>query len=515
MNDPRLLDPPRTLFLELTSHCNMHCVFCPSDVLRRPKWHIDDCRVRRFLDQLHALGIRAPILLNVLGEPLLNKRVYEYLDILEQAGHPVTLITNMSLLTDKTVQREILRHPNVTLALSLQTATKRAYEMRGYPKLPFRKFFALAFDVVEEKFRMRSGTRLEIHIASNYVLVHDPSIQADGGIDLWPNFPNEKSERRFIDKMLGRLDRLAHQMEKKYPRAFAEERTRAAETYREHIGTRIAAIRAMLPTDFHHLKDEVFWGYMALPNVFLVFKALELWTRERAFLESTLPAGRFIYIEERTDPRPCLMADSFGLLANGDFVLCCLDYEGEMHLGNIDEMSVGEALASGKRAAVRRDAMAEPVCRRCKGNLFLFDTAPMSAAEQAVDKFGRGWWDFEPGLYGLGGRWTGGRAWCYVFVRIPARRIRVSFLSKFEDNAPLELTILSYDEGRDDFSAAASFAFRGRKGVREEFEAAFEFTPGRLYRIEISSPTFVPDATLHTGDTRTLGLAVFSIRLLR
>lgn len=48
------------------------------------------------------------------------------------------------------------------------------------------------------------------------------------------------------------------------------------------------------------------------------------------------------------------MADSFGLLANGDFVLCCLDYEAEMRLGNIDEISVGEALASEKRAAVRR-----------------------------------------------------------------------------------------------------------------------------------------------------------------
>ena len=378
----RPIDPPRTLFLELTSHCNMHCSFCPSDVLRRPKGHIDDGRVRRFLDQLHALGIRAPILLNVLGEPLLNKRVYEYLDLLEQAGHPVTLITNLTLLGDKSVQREILRHANVTLALSLQTATKRSYEMRGYPKLPFRKFFALAFDVVEEKFRMGSGARLEIHIASNYVLSRDPTVQADGGIDLWRNFRSDKSERRFIDRMLGRLDRLARALERKYPEAFAAERTRAAEIYREHIGTKIAASRATLPPDFHRLKDEVFWGYMALPNVFLVFKSLELWTRDKAFLTAALPPGKFAYVEERTEPRPCLMADSFGLLANGDFVLCCLDYEGEMRIGNIDDLSVAEALASEKRASVRRDAMTEPVCRRCKGNVFIFDTAPLPADEQ-------------------------------------------------------------------------------------------------------------------------------------
>ena len=513
MNDLQPPDPPRTLFLELTSHCNMHCSFCPSDVLGRPKGHIDDGRVRRFLDQLHTLGIRAPVLLNVLGEPLLNKRVYEYLDLLEQAGHPVTLITNMSLLGDKSVQGEILRHPNVTLALSLQTATKRSYEMRGYPKLPFRKFFALIFDVIEEKFRMGSGTRIEIHVATNFVLAHDPTIQADGGIDLWRNFPSDKAERHFIDRILRRLDRLSRTMEKKHGRAFADERARAASIYREHIGTKIATTRAMLPPDFHRLKDEVFWGYMALPNVFLVFKSLEIWTRDRAFIKAALPRDKFIYIEERAEPRPCPMTESFGLLANGDFVLCCLDYEGEMRIGNIDEMTAGEALASDKRAAVRRDAMAERVCRRCKGNVFIFDTAPLPADEQPVDKFGRGWWGFEPELHGVGGRWTKGHAWSYIFARIPARRIRISFLSEFEENVPLALTILLYDGGRDEFSSPASFSFQARKGIREEFEAAFDFTPGRLYRIEVASPTFVPDAIHHNGDTRTLGLAVFSLQL--
>jgi MoaA/NifB/PqqE/SkfB family radical SAM enzyme len=515
MDNPRPVDPPRTLFLELTSHCNMHCAFCPSDVLRRPKGHLEDRQVHRFLDELHALGIRAPVLLNVLGEPLLNKKIYQYLDILEEAGHPVTLITNMSLLADKMVQCEILRHPNVTLALSLQTATERSYEMRGYPLLPFAKFFELAFDLTEEKFRMNSGTRLEIHIASTYVLAHDPSIQADGRIDPWPNFPSEKAERRFIDKTLKRLDRLALRIKKEYPRAFAAERVRAAAIYSEHIGKKIAVNRSQLPPHFERLKDEVFWGYMALPNVFLVFKSLELWTRDRAFLEAALPPGWFVYVEERVEPRPCLMADSFGLLANGDFVLCCLDYEGEMRLGNIDEVSVAEALSSEKRAAVRRDAMTEAVCRRCKGDLYVFDTSPLSSREQTIDKFGRGFWPYEPGIYGLGGRWTKGRAWAYVFVRIPARRIRLSYLSELEEDAPLKMTIHSYDAARDNFFAEASFAVRGREGVRSEFEAAFEFTPGRFYRIEIASPTFVPDAARRSGDLRKLGLAVFSICLLR
>jgi hypothetical protein len=509
-------DPPGTIFIELTSHCNMHCVFCPSDVLRRPKGHLSEGRWRSFLDQIHALGLRPPILLNVLGEPLLNKKIFSLLDELEAAGHPVTLITNMTLLGDPEVRRELLRHGNLTLAMSLQTATARAYEMRGYERLPFKAFFKIFLQVVEDKFRSGSGARLEIHVASNYILAHDASIQADGGLDLWANFPKEKTERRWIARMIQRLDRLAEKTKRRYPKAFAAGKAAVEIKYKEHLGTKIALDRAELPPDFHRLKDDVFWGYMPLPEVFLVFKSFELWTRDRAFLKNALPPGRFAFVEEREDSRTCSMADNFGLLANGEFVLCCLDYEGEMSLGNIEAISVGDLLRSDKRAEVRRNAMVESVCRRCKGNLFVFDTALIPVAnEQVVDKFGRGWWPRESDLHGIGGRWTNGKAWAYVLARIPARRIRLSFRSDFAAEAALKLVISPYDPASDGFpQAAASFPIIGRKGEKTAFEAAYEFEVGRLYRLEIDSPFFVPDETMPNGDSRRLGLAVFSISLV-
>ena len=508
-----LFDPPRTLFLELTSHCNMHCAFCPSDVLRRPKEHLSEERLKKFLDQVHALGLRIPILLNVLGEPLLNKKVYELLNLLEAEGHPVTLITNVSLLGDPDVRRELLGHGNLTLALSLQTVTKRSYRMRGYDRLPFKKFYGMVFDVIEEKFRTGSAVRLEIHVASNFVLSHDPTVQAGSGFDLWANFRNKEGEWRWITRTLKRLERLAAVLQKRYPEAYGRERAAALEKYKEHIGTKIAVDRAGLPPEFHRLKDEVFWGYMALPNVFLVFKSLELWTRGRDFLKAALPAESFVYVEEREEPRSCVMADNFGLLSNGEYVLCCLDYEAEMAIGNIDSMPAGEALESEKRTVVRTNAMAEKVCRRCKGNVFIFDTAPLSSQPQEIDRFGRGWWEFEPGLFGSGGRWTKGTSWAYIYGRIAGRSLKLSFLSPFEEAVPLELDVSVYDQHMDDFAPAASFPFQGRKDIPSEFEAAFDFVPGRLYRIQIDSPVFVPDEVSHNGDTRRLGIAVFSMTL--
>jgi hypothetical protein len=371
----------------------------------------------------------------------------------------------------------------------------------------------MVFDVIEDKFQAGSAVRLEVHVASNFVVSHDSTVQAGRGFDLWANFPSDGAERRWITRTLKRLERLAAVLQKKYPEAYARERAAALEKYREHIGTKIVLDRAGLPPDFHRLKDEVFWGYMALPNVFLVFKSLELWTRDRDFLRAALPAGTFVYVEEREEPRTCVMADNFGLLANGEYVLCCLDYEAEMAIGNIDSMPVGEALGSEKRTVVRKNAMTEKVCRRCKGNVFIFDTAPLSSHTKEIDRFGLGWWEFEPGLFSSGGRWTKGRSWAYVYGRIAARSLKLSFLSPFEEALPLELAVSVYDQHTDDFAPAASFPFRGRKDIPSEFVAAIDFVPGRLYRIQIDSPVFVPDEVSHNGDTRRLGIAVFSMTL--
>jgi len=506
--------PPRTVFIELTSHCNMHCEFCPSDILRRDKNHIADARVRAFLNQLHDLGLRPPVLLNVMGEPLLNPRVYEYLDLLEREGHQVTLITNMAMLTDKEVQRKILKHANVTLALSLQTATEASYRMRGYPLMSFKNFFALIDDVVEEKFRMDSATRLEIHIAANYVVGHDPTIQSDFPLDLWSNFSTAKTERRWVEKMLRRLESFGRVMRRKYSAAFEREEIRTATLYHDHIGSRIATTRAQLPAGFFRLKDEVFWGYMPLPNVFLVFKSLELWSRDEAFLRRTFPTDKFIYSEENPGPWPCPMTESFGLLANGEYVFCCLDYEGEMALGNIDKKTVASVLGSKRREGIRANAMSEPLCRRCKGNLFLFDTAPLGTGEQTIDKFGRGFWPHEPGLHDRGGRWTKGEAWAYVYARIPARGLVIDYFSEFSAAAGLEIEIHFFLEADRSLRLEKSAVVKTQAHAFDRRRIDFSFLAGHLYKIVLRSPTFIPDEMIGNGDARRLGLAIHSLRLV-
>ena len=103
---------------------------------------------------------------------------------------------------------------------------------------------------------------------------------------------------------------------------------------------------------------------------------------------------------------------------------------------------------------------------------------------------------------------------CTARARLPARRIRLAFRSDFEDDAPLRLAVSAYDREAGVFPAvSASWPLAGRKGRPAVFEAGFDFLSDRLYRIEIESPSFVPDETLGNGDTRRLGLAVYSISI--
>ncbi len=503
----------KILFIEFTSHCNMHCTFCPSDHLKRKKEYIDDTLLQCFLDQIHQLQITPPILCNVLGEPLLNKKIYQYLDLFEKQGHEVTLITNSILLQDKKVRKELLKHNNLTLALSIQTVTKKSYKMRGCKTTTLKDLLKIPFQVVDEKFKLASSTRIEIHIASNYVLLNDPTIVMDSPLNLWGNFPNRKAEEKWTRKYIKKLDAFAKKIRKKYPVPFAAEQDYAQQQYKEHIGSKIAVSRSALPGNFWDLTEETFWGYMFLPNVLLRFKPFALWNREYTFVRNAFQRDKFVYIEEKCEPQPCAMTDNLGLLANGNLVLCCLDYEGEMNLGNIKDMDIKEFLQSDRLARIRENAMSESVCRRCKGNIFILDTAKLAGESQKVDKFGWGWEGYEDGMYGIGGRWTQGTANVYVYARIAAGKIKIKFRSEQDSGIPFNMEMHSYNEVSGTFKEEAMFIFYGRKGEIIDFEAHFNFSLFTFYKIVLKGKTFVPDEEFGNGDKRSLGIAVFEIEI--
>jgi len=85
---------PEVGFLEVTSHCNFKCTFCPSEFLKRKKCNLDLERGKKFIKQLYENYGEVPLQLNVLGEPLINKDLFEYFDLCKQYNIRIILITN-------------------------------------------------------------------------------------------------------------------------------------------------------------------------------------------------------------------------------------------------------------------------------------------------------------------------------------------------------------------------------------------------------------------------------------
>lgn len=504
---------PGILFIEFTNHCNMHCSFCPSDILSRKREHLDEENLNRFLEQIHLTSYRPAILCNVLGEPLLNKKIYSFLDLFEKEGHEVTLITNAILLREESVRQELLKHSNLTIALSIQTVTPNSWKMRGCASIGFKDFMKIPYYLMEEKFKTGSKARIEIHVALNYSLINDPTVSLDTPVNLWANFPDQKTELKWIYKYIKKLDKFARKIEKKFNPFFISEKERITTLYKEQMGTKISIRGEQFPENFPYLPEERYWGYMFLPHVFLRFKLLGLWTRDYSFVKSLFPKDKFIYIEDNNTAQPCSMTRNLGILANGDIILCCLDYEGEMKLGNIGDSHIFDLLNSKQLAQIHKNAMLFPVCRRCKGNLFVFDTSPIKLSHQRIQCFGQGWYPFEKEMHGIGGRWSSDCSTSYIFTRISATKLRICFLSEHDSSEWFSLEFYSYNSNNKSFSLENESFFSGEKGKISTHEILYRFNSLTFYKILLKSPTFIPDLKFSNGDSRSLGLAVFMMEL--
>jgi sulfatase maturation enzyme AslB (radical SAM superfamily) len=501
---------PDVFFLELTNHCNMHCTFCPSDYLKKDRAMADDDLAVRFIEQVRDLDIKRPIQFSVLGEPLLNKKIYKYVDLCEQYGIEVYLITNISILDVKRAQ-QVFQHHNVALVMSLQTPNEDSYKrLRGYDKLTFDEYFDRILPALREKFRSRSRSRVEVHVTSVSNMRADSSIQSDFELNMWDPFAIEDKEN-FVRALLDRFDGYAAQLRAEFPDEYAVEDARSREKYAEQIGrNHIAASRDTVPEGAVDMIEQRFWGYMFAPNCFVRFKTFGLWTREESFMKTFLPKQAKVYVEKRDEPLDCSMAHNVSLLSDGQLSLCCLDYEGEMGLPNLRETSLADLLRSPQRTAIATNAMATDVCRRCQGNLFVFDTEANSAAAVQIDKFGRGWYPYEPDMNGIGGRWSNGEASAYVLAPSDSNSLHLRLLSVHDSSAAMSVQVHEFDDASGEFGAVTQeHAFACRQNETVEIALPVALRAGMLYQLVLSSPTFVPGAPDGSGDQRKLGVMLF------
>ena len=498
----------RLLMLEVTSHCNMHCTFCPSDDLVRKKGHVSDEQAIQLIRSARDLAPGIPIMFNVLGEPFLNKKLFDYIALCEECGVTAALITNITLLTEERL-RKLFQYSNVHLHLSLHTPTDKSFAERGYKKIAsFREYLEMVCNTVEAKFRARSKTEIEVYLSSELI---ENLIQNDGGSRLWTMYDDPVEYKAGWEVCSERFTQLGTKIARDYPEAFAQ---RMEAVQREHAGPIQAGELVFRAEDLPEWRlESECSGWMCAPDVIVRRKGFGMWAYHEKFVQRHAQPSRFVFHEERTEPFTCIGALAFGILSDGTYTLCCQDVEGQMDIGNIATMDLRTAFDSPRREEIIANCATSRVCRRCAGNTMILDTQPIQDDWQTVDKFGFGWHALEPYLFGVGGRWTTGCAKSYFYTRIESMVLQMEFRSPFSSGTRFQFHLSAYDPARKQFSLDQSEVFYGRKDQLARVDIPVKLQKKTFYRLTILSPTFRPKELDGAPDERKLGLAVASIRL--
>ena len=99
---------PTVLMIENTNHCNAECVMCPRDTLSRKRGFMDFGLFEKIIKEVSSVKRKPVTHLHGFGEPLLDKRLAERIELAKSCGITRTyIVSNASLLFPETSRKII------------------------------------------------------------------------------------------------------------------------------------------------------------------------------------------------------------------------------------------------------------------------------------------------------------------------------------------------------------------------------------------------------------------------
>lgn len=123
---PHLEKFPDYVIVENSNLCNLSCIFCPNEAMKRKRGIISDALFRIIVDQCVKYGI-PNLLIQGFGEPLLDKDYLSKVDYAKRSGiKNVHCVTNGTLLT-KDIARGLIDAGLDYLNISIDAASAQVY----------------------------------------------------------------------------------------------------------------------------------------------------------------------------------------------------------------------------------------------------------------------------------------------------------------------------------------------------------------------------------------------------
>jgi len=327
-----LIDP---LFIELTSHCNFRCSFCPDDIMTRERGYMDFGLVEKIFYDIKRDNLVTYVIPSLMGEPMLHPRFFDFLDLAKRNDIKVHLITNASLLFSDEKIEKLFSSGLWELVLSYQIPWKDLFYMRKAKTLDWNTYREIIINIICKKFEKRAKTALEIHFLDTI----DNSIRGMNFIS------NAEEMMTVIDEWKPIVEKIA---ERFCLNSKIHEYTLDKVKKRIRNNIEYTTKFEVLPAVYLVLKKTVFYGNYLIPEGIIVREKL----RGRCFAPFK----------------------SLAILWNGDCTFCCQDFNGELVVGNIREKSL-EEIWNGERLnkirnEMERNILSNKFCQRCFGNYY-------------------------------------------------------------------------------------------------------------------------------------------------
>jgi hypothetical protein len=322
--------PVRRLHLELTSRCNFACEFCPDGAMRRPRGTMPLAMVERLLAEAGREGVARQIHFHVMGEPLLYPDLPEAVQSARRHGMEAWVTTNGSLLAPALVTA--LREAGLArLIVSLQTPDSDSFALRGSGQLAFETYRDRLIAAARTVLASPGAMRLTLSFLANPL-------------------------RRFHAPNPPRM-RL----------------TESGATLRAHMATwaewivRGTRHEADLPEIVARTRRAGILKETSIPLTETLDFQVRILGNWAGHFAGPVSQARFGYCPG--------LQENFGVLWNGDYVLCCTDYDGQTTLANAAEVSPRDYLSLPAVQEIARGfrgyRVVHPHCRRCLGDRHL------------------------------------------------------------------------------------------------------------------------------------------------
>jgi radical SAM protein with 4Fe4S-binding SPASM domain len=172
---------PVEYIVETTAKCNLYCPMCPRETHKQPKADMADGVFERLVQE--AAGSAEHMMLIGLGEPFMDPRIFERIELCHRHSISTLLSTNGTFLDEKLAAR-VLASPLEQITLSFDGARKETFEF-------YRK--GAKFEKVRDNFvrfaRMRHDRRAKLQVVVQMVRMEGNAAEVDDFIAFWRQVP--------------------------------------------------------------------------------------------------------------------------------------------------------------------------------------------------------------------------------------------------------------------------------------------------------------------------------------